>query len=198
MDNELTFRILLGLLIGSFVLHRGNYRRKHSPDQEDVLREKQADRATALTGLLSLAALLSSFVYFFKPEWMAWAAIGLPAWARWLAVPLALAGFFVIEWGQRALGSNWSDTPVLTKEQTLTLEGPYRWVRHPIYTGFLLILSAPLLIAANWFIGLAWLLMTFLDVQARAAFEEGILIEEFGQDYRSHIQRTGRFFPRLG
>lgn len=198
MENELIFRILLAVLLVSFIVHRGIYSRRNTPPEDQVLKEKEPGSSEKFSGLLGVVAFLSSLIYFFAPTWLRWAEIGLPTWLRWVGVPLALLGFGVIEWGQRALGSNWSDTPVLIKDQTLATAGPYRWVRHPIYTGFLLILSAPLLISSNWLIGLAWMLMTFIDVQSRAEFEEGILMETFGKAYEERIKTTGRFFPRLG
>ena len=110
---------------------------------------------------------------------------------------VAVAGFVLLQWSHRALGRNWSDQPRITQSQTLTIGGPYRWVRHPIYTSFLMILGSPLLITANWFIGLTWILVTVIDIRGRIDFEEAKLQERFGENYEVYKQSTGSLIPRL-
>ena len=83
------------------------------------------------------------------------------------------------------------------KRQQLVRSGPYRWVRHPIYTDFLLILGSPLLIAANWFVGGLWTTMVILDVSPRLRQEEALLLDHFGDANLAYMQTTGRLFPKL-
>jgi protein-S-isoprenylcysteine O-methyltransferase Ste14 len=83
------------------------------------------------------------------------------------------------------------------KEQTLITSGPYRFIRHPIYTAFLLILSSTLLISSNWLIGLFWAGMTILEIISRISFEESLMMEYFGDQYREYLKKTGRIFPKL-
>ena len=197
MDNELTYRIALPILFISFIAHRGYYSRKFRPSTENTLKQRQESFASRLANLLSLPGLIAVVVYVVYPPWMAWASLPLSAGLRWMGVGLALAGFVLLQWSQQALGKNWSDTPRLMKDQTLVTGGPYRWIRHPIYTAFLLIMSAPLFLSANWFIGLVWIGMTVLDVISRVRVEEAMMMESFGDHYRAYMQRTGRFLPRL-
>lgn len=190
------FRLILTLTLAAFVVHRGYYSRKLPPDPETTVTQQQAGIATKAASLLGIAALLSTVVYCLAPDWMAWASLPLPIWLRWSGVGLALGGFALLQWSQETLGRNWSDTPRLIAQQTLVTNGPYRWIRHPIYTAFLLILSAPVLISANWFVGGAWLGMTVVDAWARMRFEEAILFQTFGEEYRAYVKRTGRLLPR--
>ena len=110
---------------------------------------------------------------------------------------IAILGFVVLQWAQTTLGKNWSDTPRMLKEQTLITSGPYHFVRHPIYTAFLLILGSTFLISANWMIGLAWIGMVVLEIASRIQFEESLMIEYFGDQYREYMKKTGRLFPRI-
>ncbi len=197
MDDELLFRILLLLLIVGFVAHRAYYTKKHGRPESDTIKEREGGKTAIVANILSLLAFASTILYLVNPAWMAWASLPFPDWLRWLGVGIAILGFALLEWSHRALGRNWSDTPRLMKEQTLTTNGPYHWVRHPIYTAFLLILGSPLLISANWFIGLSWLLATLIDVIARVRYEEGILAEQFGGSYDEYIKETGALIPRL-
>jgi protein-S-isoprenylcysteine O-methyltransferase Ste14 len=54
-----------------------------------------------------------------------------------------------------------------------------------------------LFITANWLIGLMWIGATSIEVISRARFEEGLMIDRFGDQYREYMQETGRFVPRL-
>jgi protein-S-isoprenylcysteine O-methyltransferase Ste14 len=85
----------------------------------------------------------------------------------------------------------------MIREQSLVTSGPYRLIRHPIYMAFLLILGATLLISANWFIGLAWIGMTVLEITSRIGFEETLMLEYFGDQYRQYMKSTGRLFPKF-
>jgi protein-S-isoprenylcysteine O-methyltransferase Ste14 len=116
---------------------------------------------------------------------------------RWLGVAIALGGFVLLHWSQQTLGKNWSDAPKLLKDQKLVITGPYRWMRHPIYAAFLLILGSLFLISANWFIGGMWIGMTSLDITSRVKTEEAMMIGQFGDQYRAYMRKTGRLFPRL-
>ena len=64
-------------------------------------------------------------------------------------------------------------------------------LRHDV----LLVVSC-FLLTANWFIGVAGLLV-FALLAVRTPTEEGKLVERFGEEYRAYMQKTGRFCPRL-
>jgi protein-S-isoprenylcysteine O-methyltransferase Ste14 len=197
MAPDITFRILLVVLFVSFVGYRGYCTRKYGRPSDDGLKQRQGNLASVLSNLLSLPGLLAVVVYAAYPRWIAWAALPLPAWLRWAGIGVALAGFGLLQAAHQALGRNWSDVPRLVKDQSLTTSGPYRWIRHPIYTGFLLIMSATLLISANWLIGGLWIGLTGLEIASRIQYEEGLLLETFGDQYRAYQGTTGRLFPRL-
>jgi protein-S-isoprenylcysteine O-methyltransferase Ste14 len=112
-------------------------------------------------------------------------------------VSIALLGFALLQWAQNTLGENWSDTPRMIKEQTLITSGPYQSIRHPIYTAFLLIMGSTLLISANWLIGFSWVGMTVLETASRIGFEESLMLEYFGDQYRDYMKKTGRLLPRF-
>jgi protein-S-isoprenylcysteine O-methyltransferase Ste14 len=95
------------------------------------------------------------------------------------------------------LGSNVSET-VLTKElQRLVTAGPYRWVRHPLYSaGIALFLSIGLM-AANGFI-LICAVVALIGVRLVVVpLEEAQLVLKFGNDYRLYQHRTGSLAPLL-
>jgi len=157
-------------------------------------REDWSQRAVHLILLIPGAALL------FGPT-LPWQSLDervLPdapmVWETGLA--LTALGVGVAIWARLILGGNWSGTVTLKKDHELVRSGPYRWIRHPIYTGMVVALVGSGLIRDHrkgW-IGLAIVLAAFY-IKARR--EERFLSEEFGDSYREHSRRTGMFLPRL-
>ena len=196
MQSEVEFRVLLALVMVAFVAHRGYYHRKYEACAEGTTAAEQG-LVTAVTSAIGAVGLLASIAYIVNARWLAWSAAPLPDWLRWVGLVLALAGFVLLHLAQRALGTNWSESPRMLDGQTMVAEGPYRSIRHPIYTAFLLILAAPLLLSANWFIGSAWLAMTGLEVSSRIRVEEDLMTARFGDRYRRYRAVTGALLPRL-
>lgn len=197
MEAEIPFRILLPILIVAFALHRGYYVKNHSQPEEVTLKKRHQGIGSRVSGVLGLLGFISVIAFVINPGWLAFASLAFPVWLRWAGVVLTLAGFALLQWAQVSLGKSWSDTPRMMKEQVLITSGPYQFIRHPIYTAFILILGSTLLISANWFIGLAWLGMTVLEVASRVGFEESLMLEYFGDQYRDYMQKTGRLLPRF-
>lgn len=197
MNTQTIFRIILPAMIIIFVIHRGYYVRKHSRPEDQTVKRREEGVASTVAGLLSLIGFVTIIAYVANPAWMSWAALPFPTWLRWTGVGIALLGFAVLQWSQNTLGRNWSDRPRMLKEQTLITSGPYHYVRHPIYTAFLLILGSTFLISANWMIGLAWISMVIVEIASRIQFEESLLIEYFGDQYREYMKKTGRLFPKF-
>lgn len=196
MEKETVFRILLPALMISFAAHRAYYVRKHGEEQ-NTLKKRVEGFASKTAGLLGMLALVAIVIYGIHPAWLSWSSLPLPLWLRWAGVGTALLGFALLQWAQNTLGKNWSDTPRMIKEQSLITNGAYRFIRHPIYSAFLLILGSTILISANWLIGMAWIGMTAIEIVSRIGFEENLMLEYFGDEYREYMKRTGRLLPRI-
>ncbi len=191
------FRVTLAILLIGFVAHRGYYTRKVQHSADSVLEESESGGATRVANLLALLAVIATVVYVISPTRMSWAALLFPIWLRWLGVGMALSGFVLLQWSQQTLGKNWSDAPKLFEGQQMIVNGPHRWIRHPIYAAFFLILGSLLLISANWFVGGMWIGMTGLDIASRIRTEEAMMLGQFGEQYRAYMLRTGRLLPRI-
>ena len=196
METETFFRILLPLLMITFVAHRGYYVRKHGKEQ-DTLKKREDGSVTRLAAILGVIGFISILVYVINPNLLAWASFALPLWLRWTGFGIAIFGFSLLQWAQNTLGKSWSDTPRMMKDQALITSGSYQSIRHPIYTAFLLIMGSTLLISANWLIGLTWTGMTILEIASRIGFEESLMLEYFGDQYRDYMKKTGRLLPRV-
>ena len=139
---------------------------------------------------------LTEIAWMINPRWMAWASLPLPIWLRWAGVVPLLAGSAGLVWTFRTLGRNLTDTVVTREKHTLVVHGPYRWIRHPLYSSAALLVVAMSLIPANWFFFAAGIaLLSILIVRTRK--EEQNLVARFGDSYQRYMARTGRFVPRL-
>ena len=191
------FRILLPVVLILFMVHRGYYVKNHSQPETWTLKQREQGIASKVAGILGMLGFASVLAFVIDPKWISFASLSFPTWLRWLGVGLAMLGFVLLQWAQSTLGQNWSDTPRMMKEQVLITSGPYRFIRHPIYTAFIFILGSTLLISSNWLIGLAWIGMTLLEVLSRIRFEENLMIENFGNQYREYMEKTGQLLPKI-
>jgi protein-S-isoprenylcysteine O-methyltransferase Ste14 len=147
--------------------------------------------------LMGLAVLLPLCGYLINPDWVAWARFALPDGVRWLAALVALALLPLVYWIFVSIGNNISPTQATRAKHQLVTHGPYRWVRHPLYsTGFALAVCLTL-ITSLWWLAVG-MIVPLVILLLRTSKEEARLIEAFGDEYREYMKRTGRFLPRLG
>jgi protein-S-isoprenylcysteine O-methyltransferase Ste14 len=92
-------------------------------------------------------------------------------------------------------GKNITDT-VVTRRAPAGHHGPYRWIRHPLYTFGTLFFLGLGLIAASWLI-LLMACLAFYLLSLRTPKEEAQLLARFGEEYAAYMQQTGRYLPRL-
>ncbi|MBB3226874.1 protein-S-isoprenylcysteine O-methyltransferase Ste14 [Luteibacter sp. Sphag1AF] len=92
------------------------------------------------------------------------------------------------------LGRNWSATVQLKQEHELITHGPYRWVRHPIYTGFLLLFLGNAFMVGDWR-GLLAVAIVLISFWRKLRLEETWLAAHFGQVYRDYQSHTKALIP---
>lgn len=164
---------------------------------ETVARRREGWLFLVLRGLMALAFFGGILAHAVKPDWMAWASFDVPQTLRWLGLVVAALTVLAVHWVLSALGPNVTET-VLTKERhDLVTEGPYRWVRHPLYTSGLTLLVALGLMAGCWFVLLATVLAFALLRALVVPREEQALLAKFGERYQTYMSRTGRLWPKV-
>jgi protein-S-isoprenylcysteine O-methyltransferase Ste14 len=196
--NENIFRLFAALILFTGMGISVYFRRKADQESgEKISRSVDGSVTMTLIKIGGLVLWLSPLVYLVNPGWMAWSKIGLPDWARWLGVGLGLLCVIGIYWLFSSIGRGITPTSATRREHTLVTSGPYRWVRHPLYTvGSSLFISFGMM-ADNWFIA-ALGILAFIGMAMRTPKEEANLLEKFGDEYRDYMKHTGRFFPKLG
>ncbi len=196
-ENELVFRlIVIGGLV--CVLPIGLYHRLRSSESNEKLDRRQ-EGIFILATLRPVAFLRMIIVsaWLINPGWLAWSSLGLPIWSRWIGVVIGIAAAMLLVWVFRSLGKNITDTVVTRKEHTLVTTGPYRWIRHPFYLAFLLVVTADSIVLDSWLLAITGGLL-FCLIMIRTRKEEENLIARFGEDYRDLIRTRGKIFPRIG
>jgi len=202
MESEPIFRAIFFALLLAVIVIRVYYGWKRTQMGESgwSLKEEAVERegrwSIWLRAVLSLSSLAAIVLYAVNPAWLDVCMIPLPSWCQWLGVGLGAAGLALLVWVHRTLGRHWSTNLQLRKEHTLVTSGPYCWVRHPMYTALFSFFAGLVLVSASWLVALLVVVATFV-LYARVGKEETMMIEQFGDEYRNYMQRTGRFLPRL-
>jgi len=195
--NENIFRVLAAVILFTCISISGYFRRKADRDTgEKISRKVDGTALMTIIKVLGLVLWLTPLVYLLNPNWMAWSKIGLPDWIRWLGVAIGVLCVAMIYWLFSSIGSGISPTSATRKQHTLVTSGPYRWVRHPLYTVGSSMFIAFGMMADNWFIE-ALGVLAFIAMASRTPKEEANLIEKFGDEYREYMKHTGRYLPKL-
>jgi protein-S-isoprenylcysteine O-methyltransferase Ste14 len=164
-------------------------------------RKSVKKRETPEERIKHVAPMLAGFWLLFGRTWtVAWLeqiVIPRTQGVLWSGVALTALGVAISIWARLTLGSNWSGVVTVKEDHELIRKGPYRWVRHPIYTGMLMSFVGTVLVAGRvrgW-VGLAVVLVTFYF---KARREERFLRQEFGAGFEEHARSTGMFLPKFG
>ena len=195
--NENIFRILAAVLLFTAIGISTFFRRKADRDTgEKISRNVDGNLFATIIKLGGLVLWFSPLVYLINPNWMAWSKIGLPEEIRWLGVVLGILCVLGIYWLFSSIGSGITPTSATRKEHKLVTTGPYRWIRHPLYTFGSSMFVAFGMMADNWFIAVLGIL-AFIGMAIRTPKEEANLVEKFGDEYREYMKRTGAFLPKF-
>ncbi|MGA8115343.1 MAG: isoprenylcysteine carboxylmethyltransferase family protein [Actinocatenispora sp.] len=174
------FALEVGLLVRDLV--RGRARLRH-------------DRGTRLIVTVSLGvAMVLGWSVSGSLPWLATPVRGAFAAA---GVALIWIGLAVRVWAVLTLGGAFSTYVQVDGDQQVVTRGPYRWVRHPSYTGLLLICLGFGIGAGNWLSLVICAVVPPLGLLPRIAVEEAELLRVLGERYRSYQQTTRRLVPGL-
>lgn len=201
MENDLFFRITYLLLwilfLAARVVPSRNVPSVRRSRKERIKTLKQEGISAfflifiAIYGNLIVAAL-----YLFNLPWIHWSYLYLPSIFRVVGLILGVFSPPYIYWVGRTLANYYSYTVEMQEKHKLITIGPYYRIRHPLYAAIILFLTAQVLVSDNWLFFVILLAM-IPSIYIRMNKEEKMLIEQFGDQYRAYMKRTGRLFPRL-
>ena len=164
----------------------------------DLLRRRARlgrDRGTRMIVALSLGG--SIFIGSLLRQWVP--ALDTPAPDAFAVAGLVViwVGLAVRLWAVMTLGGSFSTFVQVDTDQAVVSRGPYRWVRHPSYTGLLLVALGFGLGARNWLSLLICAVVPLLGLLPRMALEESEMTRVLGEQYRSYQRSTHRLVPGL-
>ncbi len=133
-------------------------------------------------------------------------AFGVAGWGSFILArgqkiwfALGLASLLLGSWLRRhcfkTLGRYFTGNVQVVDGQTVIQEGAYRWIRHPSYTGGMLMYLGTGLALTNWLSVLVLVILGGLGYAYRVRVEERALEMELGEPYRDYVRRTKRFVP---
>jgi protein-S-isoprenylcysteine O-methyltransferase Ste14 len=111
-----------------------------------------------------------------------------------VGVAIEAAGIALAIWARRHLGRNWSAAVRIGEGHELVRSGPYRWLRHPIYTGVLFMVLGIAIVSAQYHALLA-LAILFVAYIRKTGLEEDILEKQFGAAYDDYRKHSWRLIP---
>ena len=191
MTPAIAKAIYVALAVGWYVIRLPHaLRARRTP----VVRSARGFREIALLlfGFVCLGILPFVYVFTGFPQFADYTFRPAQAWLGLLVTVVALGMFHLTH---QSLGRNWSVSLDVRKDHRLITEGVYRHVRHPMYTAFWLWAVAQALLLPNWIAGLSALVGFGALYFSRVGQEEQLMLDTFGEDYRSYMARTKRLIP---
>src|SRR5262245_17663152 len=143
--------------------------------------------------MILVGAVLYSAVRYPRPirAWRLWTPAPPEAW---LGAAIVLIGLAITLWARYALGSNWSGAVTFKQDHELIVSGPYRYVRHPIYTGILLMAMGTAVLSAR-VSSFAFCVILLVGLWFKLRAEERLMTEHFPEAYPRYRQRVRALMP---
>ncbi len=195
MEEDLLFRILFVCTYAVFAGVRFYYRGK-TIGRESKKDYGEMNRSTLFLSVAILGYLALVIIYALIPDVIAWAYLSLPSLVKWFGFGLALIGIGLTLLTHRTLGAQYSAKLEIQKEHVIITEGIYGHVRHPMYISMNIFSFAVALMSSNLLL-IVFSVLVILPFPWMARQEESMLLDQFGDEYRDYMKRTGRFFPPL-
>jgi protein-S-isoprenylcysteine O-methyltransferase Ste14 len=121
--------------------------------------------------------------------------------ARWplfvIGLVLMAAGIFVRQWAIFTLGRFFTVDVRVHPDQTVVERGPYRWVRHPSYSGLLIFFVGLGLALSDWLSVIVLAILPAAGLLVRIRSEERALLAALGENYRRYAATRRRLFPGI-
>lgn len=192
--SEQFYKILCLTLALVYALIRAPYQWKYRA-RDKKLRISHV-RESILVSVVAVCWWGVSAGYVFT-DLLAAANVPMPDWLRLFGGGLMLCGILYFWRVHHYLGNHWSPVLEVGHAHKLVDSGPYRRIRHPMYTAIWISILGQSLLCANWALGLSASASFLLLCLLRIPDEEAMLSRELGPAYAEYVLRTGCLFPRL-
>jgi len=182
----------------AFILLRGAFALRRPPDSNSQTQLESRTSHTVRTILIVIqTALMACYgfrIMFGLFTWMDLFTFPMPTELRWVALAASVLALLGIAWVHATLGRHFSDRLNLQDEHKLVTDGPYRWVRHPMYSFLFLFFIESALLSANTLIAACSILL-IANIWVRIKHEEQMLRDHFGPAFDEYAAKTPRLLP---
>lgn len=195
MFEDLPFRLtVLALAIGFQVLRWPTRHLTGWNATWSAMKKNPADGLVLSTStVLWISAVVIYAVFYRRLTALQW---DFPDALRWVGLAFGVAAIALTRWADYTLGKNLSIVVQVKDDHTLVTDGPYAWIRHPIYTATILFAIGLVLVSANALVTFCAVTAASLLLSTRIFEEERLMTVRFGDGYRQYMHRTGRLLPR--
>jgi protein-S-isoprenylcysteine O-methyltransferase Ste14 len=162
--------------------------RIHGKGKTEMDRGTRYYNFIAIIGGITVASIVSGNANFYFPA--SWTGTSF-----WSGVCVIVLGFGLRIWSVTTLGASFRTTVETHSDQLVVKRGPYRLVRHPSYSGLILMCFGFGLSTHNW-LSLAFAVVPGLvALLYRIHIEEAVLVSTLGSDYEAYQSKTKRLIP---
>jgi protein-S-isoprenylcysteine O-methyltransferase Ste14 len=191
-DSDTAAAIVFYGLVAVFVLLEQRVRLRSFLDRTG---ERRDSGSLQLVILCVVVGLVSAFALASHAQG---AAITVVRWPLFICgVALMAAGIVVRQWSVALLGSSFTVDVRVHQGQQVIDHGPYRFVRHPSYSGLLLTLAGIGLALDNWLSIICAVVVPAVGIVVRIRVEERALFDGLGEPYRRFAEGRARLVPHV-
>jgi protein-S-isoprenylcysteine O-methyltransferase Ste14 len=192
-----TFFRIATIIVMVCVFATSFYFRRRANIKGGKLRSQEGQGPLAWLRLLALIIWVALLAYLINPAWVSWLRVALPDWIRVIGLVAVAIDSALVFWMFRSLDTNITPVHEARENAKLVTNGPYRWIRHPLYAFGFVLLVALALVTGMWWLAACAAIFILIFALWRVPKEEAKLIEVFGDAYRQYMTRTGRFLPKF-
>ena len=146
--------------------------------------------------IFTVGAFYAMFSHDETFGWMRLRILPRSSWIADMGIAITAIGLLFAIWARAYLGGNWSGTVTVKVGHQLSRTGPYRWVRHPIYSGMILAMIGSA-INRGQLRGLIAAVLLFIGFTIKSRIEERFMTMTFGAEYEEYRRTTGGIVPGL-
>lgn len=160
---------------------------------------KPAVRVQSISSrIMQSAVVLAGCLFIFdsrvRAGWFATRFVPATQLVAEIGFAATIAGLLIAVWARFFLGKNWSARVTVKQDHQLIRRGPYRFVRHPIYSGISLALLGSATIFGEW--GCLWgVVLAVAGFRLKSLTEESFMREQFGADYTRYQHEVKALVP---
>ena len=192
--DTLTLKIVFFAGIVLFFIIRYPYQQQNKKNQ--ITDNRKTSQEKLLLVLVSIGMLLIPNIYVFSPL-LSFADYQLPETVSIVGIVIYAISMYLFWKSHHDLGQNWSPSLEVRAEHRLITNGIYKSIRHPMYSSVWLWCLAQALLLPNYIAGFAGIIGFGILYFLRVSNEEKMMLDQFGDDYQSYMQSTGRVLPKF-